>query len=199
MSGDDKDQERGPSGREAIDEISARLRGLIDGVAAAFKAAEKEGGASGRAESESGGVKTETGWSVRLGGLELGGDSLDGLKERAGAPRWGVHPGAARRATASRRPAPKKPTEPAPAPRAAHVEVFDEADAVIVTAELPGVVADDVELTLDGAVLKIRAGGARPFAADAALPDDVDPTAEPDMRLANGVLEARLPKRSDTD
>lgn len=193
------DDRRGPAGKAAIDEIGERLKELFGGVFGAFQAKGGTDAAEGRVETEKGPIKTEMGWKVTLGGMELSGSNLDELREKA-PYRPGRHPGARRAragASAGRRPLREK-SEPdaAPAPRAAHVEVFDELDAVIVTAELPGVAADDVSLDLSGLTLAITAAGARPFAATAALPEGADPTATPEMRLANGVLEVRIPKRA---
>lgn len=218
MSGENGDGGRGPTGREAIDEIGDRLRDLLAGVKSALgqraeaedDAKAQDGARAQGGAAEKGSVKVETGWSIKLGGLELNGDSLEALKaaaERAaddpnadGAAdgdrrSWrAAHP-AARRRRAARPFRAARAEAPKPAPRAAHVEVFDEAEAVIVTAELPGAAQEDIELSLDGATLSIVAVGARPFKATARLPEGVDPQATPEMRLANGVLEIRLPKR----
>ncbi len=214
MTGGQSGDDRGPSGREAIDEIGDRLRDLVAGVKAAFRNAEKgaseaadetrEGGGSTTIETEKGSVKVEAGWRIKLGGLELSGDAIDALKEKVERAEtetrsWRTpHPAARRRRAAQpfRPKARRAPTAPTPAPRAAHVEVFDEIDAVVVTAELPGVAQDDIELRLEGGNLRICATGDRPFEATAELPAGVDPAAKPDMRLANGVLEIRMPKRA---
>lgn len=198
MSGDDK-----KSGQDAIKELGARLKELLEGVAGAIEGKNAEGGETDKSARSSGPIKTEMGWSVKLGGLELSGDNLADLQSRAPFEP-GRHPGAARRASRPRTAAKERPskaksaTQPdaAPAPRNAHVEIFDELDAVIVTAELPGVAAEDVALDLQGERLEIRAEGPRPFRAEAELPKSFNAAADPEMRLANGVLEIRIPKAS---
>lgn len=213
---------RGPGERDGLEELGDRLRDLLDGVKSAFQNADaarqqaRDSAADGDAGDKK--IKVETGWSIKLGGLELNGESFEKFKETAEAMQnaaeergqptsrgWqSAHPGARRRRaeTPRRTPSKAKPTaaapqpEPKPAPRAAHVEVFDEADAVIITAELPGARQEDIELKLDDGVLEIKATGTKPFLATAELPDGVDPTATPEMRLANGVLEIRIAKRA---
>lgn len=155
-------------------------------------------------EGSNGPIDAKVGWRVR---------TLEGLSGDDG-PRFAPRSAPSKSSATSRRPAAaggranKSPNadktgptqteqaqaEAQPAPRTALVDVFDEADCVVVTAELPGVAADDIALELDGAVLKIRAGGVRRFEADAALPTDVVADQTPDLRLSNGVLEVRLAK-----
>lgn len=188
-----------PTDAAALSAIGERLTELLEGVKAALQnqnaqSKTSDGSSEPGGDAASGPIKTEMGWRVRLGGLEFD-----------GAARGDARPGGAlrprRRSAGQRSRSRAAPSAraahaetPKPAPRAAHVEVFDEADALVVTAELPGVAASDVSLDLQGAELHIRADGARPFQATAALPDGFDPAAEPSMRLSNGVLEVRIPK-----
>ncbi|MEM9726216.1 MAG: Hsp20/alpha crystallin family protein [Pseudomonadota bacterium] len=170
-----------------------------------------------RLDGADGPVEARIGWRVRGLDEALGdhGEDEDARprprsappRRRAASSRPSAESERPKRPTASMKKAPGKAAneEPLgePAPRAAHIEAFDEADLVIVTAELPGVAADDISIELDGRALRLTASGAkgRRFEAEAELPADValDDTAKPDMRLSNGVLEIRLPKGPQND
>lgn len=92
------------------------------------------------------------------------------------------------------------------------LDIFEEKEAFVVKAELPGLTEKDVEIDLDGRLLTLRGkkkweaekqGGAyrcieRRFGAfrrQIALPASVD-TGRPAAELRNGVLTIRFPKRS---
>lgn len=99
----------------------------------------------------------------------------------------GTEPAAAQRFT--RRPAPARPQAVAPL-----VELFEEADAVLVVIEAPGCAEADVSVSLDAGRLRVSAhGAAAEIAAPAHLHLDL---AQAARRFANGVLTLRFPKES---
>ncbi len=94
------------------------------------------------------------------------------------------------------------------------VDILEKDDAILIRADLPGLTADDVDVSVDNGVLVIR--GERKF-EDAAegetfhrvervygaferafqLPRTVDPS-KIKARFANGVLELKLPTREES-
>lgn len=92
------------------------------------------------------------------------------------------------------------------------VDVVEEKDAFVLNAELPGVAADDVDVTVDGNVLTLKGerryrheqgedDGYRrierrygSFQRSFTLPETVDAEGI-DASMSNGVLQIRLPKR----
>lgn len=180
-------------GLDALNEIGARLgdlfgnvRTALDEVAkAAAQAAEKgsqsdaeagraeAGGQDVTIETPAGPIHAKAGWSVRVGGLAGGADagddfSSDPIKKRAEKAA-------------------------APAMRDCRAEVFEEEDAWIMTAELPGVREDELSVTVGDGVLRFATTGDRRFAHQAPVADGFD-TAKIETRLANGILEIRIPK-----
>lgn len=95
----------------------------------------------------------------------------------------------------------------------APVDVFESADAIVVTAELPGVAADSVDVEFDDGVLSIR-GERRfvepaeegryhhlersygAFARSVSLPTGVQPD-KITASFRDGVLEVRVPKSEE--
>ncbi len=75
------------------------------------------------------------------------------------------------------------------------VDCFDEADAVVVTAELPGINPGEITLSLNDGALSIETTGARRYRARQALPADVD-GATLSHEFRNGILEVRIAKAS---
>lgn len=74
------------------------------------------------------------------------------------------------------------------------VDVFDEADHILVVAELPGVTAEDVKLDLAGDVLTLEASrGEKKYRKEVHLPAACD-AAKMTHACGNGVLEVRLGK-----
>ncbi|TCT02262.1 Hsp20/alpha crystallin family protein [Aquabacter spiritensis] len=73
------------------------------------------------------------------------------------------------------------------------VDVFDEADAVIVTAEIPGVAEEEISLSLEGAHLLLATTGRHRYAKDVALPDGIDP-ASLERSHRNGILQVKFKK-----
>ena len=75
------------------------------------------------------------------------------------------------------------------------VDVFDEGDAVLVVAEMPGVSIKDIVIDVKGDVLSISSTEAAPrkYAKEVLLPAGVD-VASQKSTLKNGVLELRFRK-----
>lgn len=181
-------------GKEALNEIGARLgdlfgavRSAIDEIGKSGEVGRDAGAQDGRKDFTvdvgEGPIRATAGWRVRVGGLA--GDADASNADFSSDPIK----------TASR-----DQTKPdTAAARECLVEVFDEADAWIMTAELPGVDAADLRVALeDGAVL-VETSGARRYVHREAIPAALWSTLDQDgleSRLANGILEIRLPKRA---
>lgn len=75
------------------------------------------------------------------------------------------------------------------------VDVFDEGDEIVVTAELPGVLEHEIMVHIDGGLLTIETAGERRYVKDVRLPT---PVADDGVRQTynNGVLEIRAGKRA---
>ncbi|MFD2030703.1 Hsp20/alpha crystallin family protein [Ancylobacter dichloromethanicus] len=73
------------------------------------------------------------------------------------------------------------------------VDVFDEADEIIVTAEIPGVAENEISLALDGNRLSLSTTGRHLYAKTITLPGPVDP-ASLERSHRNGILQAKLRK-----
>lgn len=73
------------------------------------------------------------------------------------------------------------------------VDVFDEGDEIVITAELPGASEDEITVDFHGDVVTIEASGHRPYAKETLLPCQVR---SDDFRQSynNGVLEIRAKK-----
>lgn len=73
------------------------------------------------------------------------------------------------------------------------VDVFDEADTVVVTAELPGVSEEEISLSVVGANLVLTTTGRHRYAKDVALPEGID-TASLERSHRNGILQVKFKK-----
>jgi len=168
MSNDRSD--KGPKGRDAIDEIARRLGDIVDSVQGAIK---------------SGG----TGEGGRDFSIDTPMGPLSG--------RYGVTVKSALGGSRPSRPAtPRKPAEDAsasPSAREPLIEAFDEPDAVVVTADIPGLRLEHVSATCEAGALVLKIGGDAaftkrlPFAA-------LTPAHSPWLRITNGILEIRIVK-----
>ena len=77
------------------------------------------------------------------------------------------------------------------------VDVFDADGTVHVVAEMPGIEKEDVELSIDGRELEIKASrGDRRYHETVELPADVDDNSAK-ATYKNGVLEITLKKKGD--
>ncbi|SJZ58785.1 HSP20 family protein [Enhydrobacter aerosaccus] len=75
------------------------------------------------------------------------------------------------------------------------VDVFDEADEVAVTAELPGVTEAEITVEVLGDQLTVESKGERRYAKEITLPAEIDP-ATLQRKYNNGVLELRMRKKA---
>jgi HSP20 family protein len=75
------------------------------------------------------------------------------------------------------------------------VDVFDEADRILVIVELPGVLEDEIKVEVAGDILSLAAFGKdRKYAKEILLPSKVKPDSVK-TSYKNGILEIRLEKR----
>lgn len=163
----------GPTGFEAISEIGKRLGELSsmlkDAMSQAGDAGERSGQRTFTIETPQGPLTGTAGYSVRFGA--------------AGPARPGRPPAARAKASDVTVETAREPT----------VDVHDEGDRVVVTAELPGVEIEDVSVHLGDGVLVIETHGARRFRSVVNLPDAVQ-AATLQSVLRNGILEVVLDK-----
>jgi len=157
----------GPKGREALEEIEARLGDLFG------RLGETLGAAARRAEDAGGPLRVSSDVSIRLGGLAAGDAARETPETEDGRPA----PGSAA-ASAS--------------PPVPEWEVEDRDGAWVVTVEVPGAAAENTSVSVADGVLALSADGARAYAAEIPFPDHADP-ARLETRLANGILEIRAP------
>ena len=73
------------------------------------------------------------------------------------------------------------------------VDVFDEGEAIVLVAELPGVADEEIRIDVEGDILSLETTGERKYAKEVVLPAAVE--AAPFHRAyKNGILELRLKK-----
>ena len=91
-------------------------------------------------------------------------------------------------------PGPKaQPAAPEPAALQPIVEVFEDGEAVVVVAELPGADPETIVCRPEGRTLHIEATGVRRYRKDLALPVAVRPDGQ-QQTFRNGILEVRMTK-----
>lgn len=73
------------------------------------------------------------------------------------------------------------------------VDVFDEGEEIVVTAELPGVADEELTLTVAASVLSLETTGTRRYAKEIVLPIPVD-TSSLRRSFRNGILQVQLRK-----
>ena len=73
------------------------------------------------------------------------------------------------------------------------VDVFDEPEEIIITAELPGVAEEQIDIALEDDILSLHATGTRKYAKEILLSSPVD-AASLAHTYNNGILEIRLTK-----
>ena len=74
------------------------------------------------------------------------------------------------------------------------VDVFDEAQEVVIAAELPGVSDEEIQIEIQDDVLSLGTNGERKYAKEILLPAVVD-AASLQRTYQNGILEIRLKKK----
>jgi HSP20 family molecular chaperone IbpA len=124
-------------------------------------------------ETPFGPITTSAGFRVRSGGVAAG-------KATADAPKP-VNPSRA------------APASPSTEPRELVYDIFEDDDAWILTADMPGVGTNDVMLSQDGTVLVLTTSGARAYHTRIALPCPC-PLDQISRNLSNGVLTLAFPK-----
>ena len=73
------------------------------------------------------------------------------------------------------------------------VDVFDEENEVLITAELPGVSEDQIEVVIEEDILTLQTSGDRKYAKEMLLPGAVDRNSLT-KKYNNGILEIRIAK-----
>jgi len=168
---------RNPTGREAAEEIEARLGDLLgtlgDALSAAIGVAERGGdGEQERRwhkEADAGPVRASVDLHLRVGGL-------DGSVRRQSADRP--------EQTKSRAPECGVPREPV-------YDIHEEPGLWWLVADLPGVAPEDLVIGVDAGVLKVTTAGARRYRLRVPLPREHVASS---LRhgLVNGILEVTL-------
>ena len=74
------------------------------------------------------------------------------------------------------------------------VDVFDEAQEIVIAAELPGVGEDEIHIEIQDDVLSLETTGERKYAKEILLPAVVE-VASLQKTYKNGILELRLKKK----
>ena len=178
------------TGLEALTEIGRRLSGLGAQVKDAVQDAQAN------TSGQPGAVNGEKRFTINTPGGPVEGVSqmsfrVGSLTDRMPSSRGQTQTspsGAAARAERTAKPAPNVDGTREPL-----VDCFDEGTALVVTAELPGVSADRVMVSIDGDSLLIEAQGSRPYRTRQVLSAAVDPSTLT-YELRNGILEARIAK-----
>ncbi len=170
----------GPKGREAIENIEARLGGLVGGLSEALgRAADRLRETADEAERAGGGARggpLEAHVSVRVGGLAAGAAHGSAPEDRAA-------------------PAGEARSEPEP-PRRPDLETWETETGWRLAAELPGVALDGVEIAIAEGRLALTAEGARRYAAETAVPGWLEEGLI-ERGLVNGILELRAERPVD--
>jgi HSP20 family protein len=172
------------TGLAALQEITKRLGELGSEVANAANRKAGEGAASERSftiDTPNGPVSGMSRMSFRVG-------SLSDRMPRGGAAR----PQAARTAERTRKAAPDLDGTRPPL-----VDCFDEGDAVVITAELPGVTEDQIRVTVEAASVLIETTGSRRYRTEETLPYPVRAESLSTV-LRHGILEIRLARQDAT-
>lgn len=164
----------------AAKQIDEGLGGLFGALNEALgeMVARLEDGTSGAVErdltfdTEKGPVRAQAGVRLRMGGMDV--------NTATSAPKP-VNPGRT------------KPKAPDPVPRTLSYDIFEDEDAWVLTADLPGVSRKDVQLTAEKTRLQIKTNGARQYAGSVDLETTFDvESITPTLR--NGILTLRIPK-----
>ena len=76
------------------------------------------------------------------------------------------------------------------------VDVFEEGDEIVITAELPGVAEENISVRFDGDMVIIETSGERRYAKETLLPAPVAGDEDVKRSYNNGVLEIRARKEA---
>ncbi len=180
----------GPTGREAFSEITTRLGSLMSEVKTAFEqgqAAQAGAGENAGENTREFSIDTPAGPLKGMASFRVG-----TLADRAGASSSRDASQHEVKRKASSRSTAQPPAEMADA-REPLVDLFDEADEILIVAELPGVKPEEVTVTVGESAVIITTTGARRFRAVQVLPCAVD-EASLTRAMRNGILEVRLTK-----
>lgn len=170
--------------KDAAQEIDIGLNGLLGALGDAIgemvtKLEDGHSGALSRDhvfETEKGPIRAHAGVRLRMGGLDAGSGSHPAPKP--------VNPN---------RSSPNQPVSPKP--KTLEYDVFEEKNGWIFAADLPGVSAEELQLTHEGSLLELKTTGARLFTASVDLECEFD-FEQIETRLQNGVLTLTIPKKA---
>jgi HSP20 family protein len=153
----------------ALGGVFEGLRGLADGLGKLAEAAQQAQHAPGGTRVEIGGQdgRMVFGYAVR---------TLDGAVQAFGHV-----------------PQPKQEGLRVPEARQPIVDVFEEADAILVVAEVPGLDPERLTLSVEDGALRIEGEGSVRYRHRVPLPGPVDAAAMT-KACRNGILDVRLPR-----
>lgn len=166
---------------DAANDIDAGLNGLLGALGEAIgemvsKLDDGKAGSVNRNmtfDTDKGPIKAQAGVRLRMGGMDIG--------------------------TASKDPQPVNPNRHQDAPQSRSkdlsFDLFEDADDWILTADVPGVEENDINLAQDGDTLLITTKGARIYEGEAKL-DTSFHVKTISTSLRNGILTLTIPKGS---
>lgn len=155
-----------------VNAIMDALKSMVETLAGAASTASEESTAQSFAVSGKN-ARMVFGYTLRMGEAGLSAERFGDVPE--GAPK-------------------ASPTASQPASRQPITDIFEESEAIIVVAELPGADPAGIRCTLDGLSLSIEADGARAYRKSVVLPAPVLPESL-QTGFQNGILEVRLTRR----
>ena len=175
---------KGPTGREAIDEIETRLGDLFGALGNALNGvldmansedARRPGGMERSFDLSKGPVRAQSSIRVRVGGL--GGS--EGEPERDLTQPVNKSKAGDDRAS-----------KPEPGIQTPVVDTYLDEDAWVLTAELPGIPEDAVKIQVTGQSMDISAEGVRSYKTRVDIPEGLDAESL-SHTVTNGILELR--------
>jgi HSP20 family protein len=186
-----RDRRPGPTGFDAFAEIGKRLGDLAEHLKGVLDSEQSEAGEqSGQRtftiDTPKGPLTGVAGYSVRFGGVNLGGNlggtSVDNAIKRNSGNGFG---------------SPKTAPTDVETIREPLVDIHDEVTRIVVTAELPGVQIEDVTVQINGRALVIETHSSKRFRSSITLPADVEASTLA-TSLRNGILQATVEKAVKT-
>ncbi|WP_370400187.1 Hsp20/alpha crystallin family protein [Sulfitobacter sp. JB4-11] len=180
------DKRRDPFGQKPQD-IETGLGNLFDALNQAVGqiATKLEDGKSGTIsrdhifETEKGPMRAHAGIRLRMGGIDVGGESPS-------TPQ-----------PVNRKKTPPAPPRPQQQPSAIPLQydLFEDSGAWVLTADMPGVSRKDITLSQDGTDLVVQTSADRKYHARINLADPFDPD-RITVSLRNGILSLNIPKET---